>query len=227
MPRTLALTLLPVFCLAPSFALAQPGALATFDPSLAATVAEAPEAEQDDEYAEDETYDEEMEYCGGGESVLDEARYEMESGDEAGAHRRLVAALREGRVEEWERGYALALLGELQLRRGEPGRALVNFTRAQRIEPSATSSWRASIATALYLRGRRTDARETAREAREDACADVYAVASCYAANLVLSRTERDAETRAAAAEALATLRAAHPGSEDAFADVERRVRGS
>mgnify|MGYP001450441786 CR=1 FL=1 len=228
MPRTLALTLLALASV-PTSALAQPGgaALATFDPSLAAAAAEAPAADAEpggdaqDDYADDETYDEETEYCGGEGSVLDEAGYALESGDPVEAYTLLVGALRAGAVEEWERGYAFALLAELQLRRGEPGRALGNFARAERVEPGSTSSRRAHLATALYLRGRRAAAREAAREAREDVCSDRYA------ANVVLSRAERDAAARAAAAEALATLRATYPDSAAAFALVDAWVAGS
>ncbi len=207
--------------------------LATLDPAVVPAEAFAADDEDaleaEEEYVDDEEYvEEEMEYCGDGEmSVVDEVYDEMEYGDAERAYERLVAALRAGEVEEWERARGVALLAELQLRRGEPGRAVVNFLRAEQIEPGSTTASRVQLATALYLRGEAADALEEARTAHDEQCSDPYAVASCYTANVLLSRAEPDAEARVAAASAAATLREGHPDLATVFDATDARITGS
>ncbi len=210
--------------------------LAALDPGVAAAPAtdgyaadeSVDEEEYEDEYA-DEEYDEDVEYCGGDEgmSVVDEAWDEMEYGDAERAYEILVAALRHGEVGAWERGRALSVLAELQLRRGEPGRAIVNFRRAEAIEAGVTDQSRVALATALFLRGEAGEAREEARVAHDVLCSDTYAVAGCYAANVILARTERSAEARLAASDAARTLRQANPDLASAFDAADARVAGS
>lgn len=186
------------------------------------------EDEYDEDYADEDYADEEMEYCGGGEmSLVDEIWDEMEYGDPASAHDTLVDALQTGDVDPWERGRALSLLAELQLRRGEPGRAIVNFQRAEHISPGVTDMSRVARATALYQWGERRQARVAARTAHEELCSDQYAVAGCYAANLILAETERAPGERLAAADAAATLRRANPDLANALDEVDVQVAGS
>lgn len=186
-------------------------------------------AEDEGDYEDEEYLDEEVEFCGGDEelSVVDQAWDEMEYGDPETAYESLVSALRHGEVGSWERGRALAILAELQLRRGEPGRAIVNFRRAEAVEPGSIDQSRVQLATALYLRGESFEAREEAQAAHDELCSDTYAVAGCYAANLILSRTERDAQARVVASDAAQTLRQANPDLSDAFDAADARVAGS
>lgn len=183
---------------------------------------------EDEEVYEDEEYEEDIEFCGGGDmSIVDEAWDEMEYGDPQQAYETLVGALRHGEVGEWERGRALTILAELQLRRGEPGRAIVNFRRAEALEPGVTDESRVQIATALYLRGESVEAREEAQAAHDELCSDTYAVAGCYAANLILAHTGRDPQARVAASDAAQSLRQANPDLADAFDAADARVAGS
>ncbi|MCB9594726.1 MAG: hypothetical protein H6719_18545 [Sandaracinaceae bacterium] len=212
------------------------GRLATLDPELTAgdeTFAEDA-GDEDQDYEDEEAYDDEdygdedVEYCGGGDmSVVDEVWDEMEYGDAGRAYENLVAALRGGEVEDWERGRALSILAELQLRRGEPGRALVNFERAERIDPGITEASRVAIATALYLRGERVQAQREAQVAHDELCSDEYAVAGCYTANLILARIAPAADARVAASDAAASLRGDYPDLESAFDAADAQVRGS
>lgn len=233
MPETIARFIAIVVTLAaPATALAQRGPLAAIDPG-AVPAAEAP-ADEEDALAEDGYYDEDeylgedIEFCGGGPmSIVDEAWDENEYGDPGVAYELLVDALRGGQVEEWERGRALALLAEIQLGRGEPGRAIVNFRRAERFEPGVTEPSRTALAAALLRRGERREARDEARAAHEALCDDQYAVAGCYTANLILARTAPRADERTAAAQAARTLRDANPDLSDAFDRADARVAGS
>jgi len=216
---------------APASALAQQGPLAAIRPDAVAAAEDgfASDEVAEDEYLDEEEYlDEDIEFCGGGPmSVVDEVWDEMEYGDASVAYDLLVDALRHGDVEDWERGRALAILAELQLRRGEPGRAIVNFERAERLEPGVTEPSRTAIATALLLRGERRLARDEAQTAHEELCDDQYAVAGCYAANLILARTAPRAEERVAAQQAARTLREANPDLADAFDRADAQVAGS
>lgn len=228
MSRTLTIALL--LSIAAPLAHAQDGELvAALDPSALVATDASETYVEDEEYIEDEEYaEDDLEYCGGGPmSAVDIAWDQMEYGDENVAHRGLVDALRSGGVEAWERARGITLLAELQLRRGEPGRAIVNFRRAERLEPGVTDSSRVALATALYLRGQRRAAREEAQTAHDEQCADRYATAACYGANLVLSRTAGDEDTRRAALEAASTLRDANPDLADAFDAIDAQVAGS
>lgn len=187
------------------------------------------EADVDEEaYDDEESYDEDVEYCGGGEmSVVDLAFDEMEYGDVNTAHRDLVAGLQNGTVQAWERARGVALLAELQLRRGQPGRAIVNFRRAERMEAGVTEASRVALATALYLRGETRAAHEEASAAHDQQCSDQWALAACYGANIVLARTAEDDGARRAATDAATSLRDAHPDLAEAFDALDARVTGS
>jgi len=237
MPKTIARFLALLLSLAaPASALAQQGPLAAIDPDAVSAVEAAAdpdefapdEVSEEEHYDEEEYLDEDIEFCGGGEvSLLDEVWDENEYGDAGVAYDLLVDALRTGEIEDWERGRALALLAEMQLERGEPGRAIVNFQRAERVEPGVTDPSRTALATALLLRGERRQALDEAQAAHEELCDDQYAVAGCYTANLILARTARRADERTAALQAARTLRDANPDLADAFDRADAQVAGS
>lgn len=180
--------------------------------------AQEAEATAEAELAEEEIYDEEIEYCGGGDISLVEELYEqMEWGSPADAYTTLVAALRNGEIERYERAGAIALLGELQLRLGQPGRAIVNFRRAEAFQAGVTEPYRMALATALYLRGERRKAAEEAHAIHDRTCATRYRETGCYGANQILARTAHTASERASAASDVVTIRAAHPDLAESF----------
>ncbi len=193
------------------------------------TAAEAGEAAESEEYAEEEYDEEEYEgesFCGGGEeSVVDMAYYEMQDGNLARARSMLVTALREGGVDDWQRGYALATLAEVQLRLRQYGQAVVNYRKALRIDADGVgAAARVGLATALYLRGIRAAAHEEAVLARDEVCADRYSMAACYGAQWIIARTSRDATERTEATETLGRIRADHPDLAESLDEVEDRL---
>ncbi len=239
MTRT-ALLIAAALMMVPSLAAAQPGELA--DPPAAEVVPEvaaeleqvqapdpssAPAAEDDEDYAEEgeEDYGE-VEFCGGGEeSVVDLAYYEMQEGRLARAREMLVTALREGAVDEWQRGHALATLAEVQLRMRQYHMAVLNYQKALRADPdNLPATVRAGLATALHLRGARARAHELAAEVRDEVCDDRWSMVECFAANAVIVETSRDAAEIEAATRSLSELRAAHPDRATSFDEVEARL---
>lgn len=200
-------------------------------PAAAADAGDAAEGEADEgeAYAEEEYDEEEYEgegFCGGGEeSVVDMAYYEMQDGNLARARSMLVTALREGGVDEWQRGYALATLAEVQLRLRQYGQAVVNYRKALRIDADGVgAAARVGLATALYLRGMRAAAHEEARVAQSEVCADRYSMAACYGAQWIIAHTSRDASEREQATETLGRIRADHPDIAASLDEVEHRL---
>ena len=173
----------------------------------------------EDEYLEDEYLDEEVEFCGGGEeSVVDEAYYAMEAGDAEGARDMLVDVLRRGDVEEWERPSALVTLAEAQLRLGETRSAVVNYRKALVLYPDQTgAAARVGLASALFVRGSRNAAYETARAVAEEVCADRWAQVACYGAQQIVARTSRDDDERSRAASDAHAMRDAHANLAPSF----------
>ncbi|MGF1467893.1 MAG: tetratricopeptide repeat protein [Sandaracinaceae bacterium] len=192
-----------------------------------------PEGEPDiDEQELWELEQEELFFCGGdgGEpSEVDEAYYLLEEGDVRGAFRRIGDALREGRVTDWRRGEALALLAETQLRLGRYGAAVVNYRRALATDPDgvdvgANVGVQVGLATALYLRGLPEQALQIALAAEEAACAGRWAQMACYGVEAVLAHLHRDGSARTASTDVLRTLREANPQLGEDFDRVDRRV---
>lgn len=208
--------------LTPALAAAQPGELDAL-PAIAPEAvprggAPAGELEIPDEVP--------VEFCGAGESsVVDLAYYEMQDGRLRRARRMLVTALREGAVEAWQRGQALATLAEVQLRLRQYRRAVVNYRKALRVDPDELPvTVRVGLATALHLRGARAAAHEQAAAAREEVCANRWSMVECFAANALLVRTSRDAAEVERATETLSALRAAHGDLAASFDEVEARL---
>ncbi len=198
---------------------------------LAPTPTTEPAAEpapEEDGYVEDgEVYEGQVEFCGGGgeESQVDLAYYEMEEGRLRRARRMLVTALREGAVEQWQRGYALATRAEVQLRLRTYGQAIVNYRKALSIDPDGvTETARVGMATALYMRGSNEAAHREARTAREELCSDQYSIVGCFGATAIVARTSEDATERQEALDALTQLRAARADLAATFDEVEQRL---
>ena len=218
----------------PSLAAAQPGGIgAQLDGEVAPEVVlGAEDVGADEEYAEDGEGEEEygeVEFCGGGgeESVVDLAYYEMQEGRLARAREMLVTALREGAVDEWQRGHALATLAEVQLRMRQYRMAILNYRKALRADPdNLPATVRVGLATALHLRGARASAHEVALEARDEVCDDRWSMVECFAANAVIVETSRDAAEIEAATRSLSELRAAHPDRATSFDEIEARLEG-
>jgi tetratricopeptide (TPR) repeat protein len=186
---------------------------------------------EDEGYAEDAEAEEEdygdVEFCGGGgeESVVDLAYYEMQDGRLARAREMLVTALREGAVDEWQRGHALATLAEVQLRMRHYAQAVLNYQKALRVDPdNLPATVRVGLASALYFRGARARAHELALEVRDEVCGDRWSMVECFAANSVLVRTSRDAGEIEAARSTLSELRTANPDLATSFDEVEARL---
>jgi len=139
----------------------------------------------------------------------------------------LVTALREGAVDEWQRGHALATLAEVQLRMRQYRMAILNYRKALRADPdNLPATVRVGLATALHLRGARASAHEVALEARDEVCDDRWSMVECFAANAVIAATSRDAAEIEAATRSLSELRAAHPDRATSFDEIEARLEG-
>lgn len=183
-------------------------------------------APTDEGYAEDgEEYP--VEFCGGGgeASEVDLAYYEMEEGRLARARRMLVTALREGAVDEWQRGHALATLAEVQLRLRAYAQAVVNYRKALRVDPDGvTETARVGLATALYLRGSQRAAHDEALAAEEAVCGDQWSIVACFGATSIVSRTSTDDAERQQATDALTQIRESHPDQASSFDEVEHRL---
>lgn len=217
----------------PSLAAAQPGGIgAQLDADVAPEgVLGAADVGADEEYAEDGEGEAEygaVEFCGGGEeSVVDLAYYEMQEGHLSRAREMLVTALREGAVDEWQRGHALATLAEVQLRMRQYRMAILNYRKALRADPdNLPATVRVGLATALHLRGARASAHEVAAEVRDEVCDDRWSMVECFAANAVIAATSRDAVEIEAATRSLSELRAAHPDRATSFDEIEARLEG-
>jgi cytochrome c-type biogenesis protein CcmH/NrfG len=185
-----------------------------------------PVAPEDDVFVEGDDPPAFESFCGGGEpSVVDEAYAEMDSGNLARARQLLVRALQSGRVDGWQRGYALAMLAEVQLRLRQYGQAVVNYRKALRIDPDGVGgTTRVGLATALLLHGARRAAHREARAARDAVCADPYAQVACYAALSVITRTTDDEAERTEAGALLQQLRASHAAHAASFDEIEQRL---
>ncbi|HJL14414.1 MAG TPA: hypothetical protein RMH99_02090 [Sandaracinaceae bacterium LLY-WYZ-13_1] len=201
--------------------------LAAATPAAAelAPTAEEPAPVEEAPVEEDEVlYDEEVEFCGGGEeSVVDLASYELEDAP-AVARRMLVRALRRGAVDEWQRPWALSTLAEAQLRLGRPRRAILNYREALRLAPSDLGSHaRVGLATAYYLAGARDRAHAEAAGVVDEVCASRWSQVPCYGARRIVALTARG-EASHQAAEAAARVRASHPRWADGFDVIDARL---
>jgi cytochrome c-type biogenesis protein CcmH/NrfG len=181
-----------------------------------------------EEYAEEEYAEEqyEEEFCGGDEwTVVDEAYQLLGSSSYEEARQVLVTALREGGVDTWRRGQALAMLAEAQLHLGEYSAAVLNYRKALRIDAhGATSSSSVGLATALYLRGARGAAHQQAISVVDAVCGDPYGMVGCYAAQAVIAATTRDPAERDTARATMAQLRAAHSDHAESFDRLDQRI---
>lgn len=199
------------------------------EPEVAPSEEASDEPQADEDYVEEE-YDEEVfegeSFCGGGEeSVVDLAYYEMQDGRLARARSMLVTALREGAVDEYQRGYALSTLAEIQLRMRQYGQAVVNYRKALRVDPDGVgAATRVGLATALYLRGAARSAYAEASGVRDDVCGDPYAMVACYGAQWIVAHTSRDAAERQEATDILGQIRADHPDLSEELDQVEGRL---
>ncbi|MEC7520777.1 MAG: hypothetical protein VYE22_12970 [Myxococcota bacterium] len=168
---------------------------------------------------EDDYFEEDVEFCGGGEETLvDEAYYAMEGGDAEGARDLLIDALRRGDVADWERPSAIVTLAEAQLRLGETRSAVVNYRKALRRWPDQVGPGaRVGLASALFLRGSRGAAFTAASAAADQVCSDRWSQVACYGAQQIIARTSRDDDQRAAAATRAAGLRGEYADLTESF----------
>ena len=139
----------------------------------------------------------------------------------------LVDALRNGEVDDWQRGHALAFLAEAQLRLGQPRSAVINYRKALRVDPDGLGdATRVGLATALYLTGARGAAQAEAEHAAANVCGDRWSQVPCYAAQRILALTERG-DARATAELEARRLRDTHTQYAESFDDVDARLHRS
>lgn len=137
----------------------------------------------------------EGDFCGGGESPVDEAWGVMRDGDPRKAERMVRRGLRDGSIERWAQAGAYALLGEIALDGGRTRAAISAYRRALRIDAEeAGLGSRVGLAIALLRAGNRpaaaAEAEHAAAECRDDAYADRVA---CYGAYHVIGLASDDA----------------------------------
>jgi len=166
------------------------------------------------------------EFCGGDESKLDEAYMLFEDEDFEGAKEVLVGALQNGEVYAWERGTALAMLAEAQLRLGEYRPAIINYRKAIEVDSDGELlESHNGLATALYLAGRTDEALEVATAFAFDMCGDPQgAPVACYGANVMIGLLTPDDTLMFESVQNAELIRGANPRLEESFADVRARL---
>ena len=169
--------------------------IAIASPALAYTEnAAVPTTVAADAPYEEEHYEEEVEFCGGGEeSAFMLAWYEYEAQNYEVVRAMLVDGIKHGTIDAWDRTSALVLLGEVQVRMGDHRPAVHNFGRALEVDPSLEQSGaRLGYAIALHGIGRGDEALELAR-AHVAACQGDASTVDCYGAFVLLSELTSDA----------------------------------
>ncbi len=150
------------------------------------------------------------EFCGSEETVVDDAYYIAEAGDLETAREVLVDALKHGRVHDWDRGRALSVLADVQLRMGDHRPAVSNFRRALEVDPAyADSPVRVGLAVALSHMGQADEALAEARAFAGASCRSEWYEAECFAAHELVSRLTDDPTEMFEAMRAADALRSA------------------
>ncbi len=167
--------------------------------------------------ADDDVGDEDVgEYCGGGPpSVVDDAWEKMDDGDLPAAKSAIVSALQDGDVDPSERGRALALLAEAQMRLHQYPAAIRNYQRALSVdEESAGAEARVGLATALHFAGRNGEAVAQAQQYVVRSCQTDGRMddpVSCYDADYLISLAASDATQMFEAMNAAAAIELSSP----------------
>ncbi len=168
-------------------------------PDAVADDASAEQGTDDADSEEEEGADSEDEYsgdfCGGEESVLDQAWSTMYDGDPREAERMVRLGLRNGTIEAWATARAHALLGEIALGDGRTRLATVEYRRALRLDAEeAGLGSRVGLAIALLRSGDAAAAVAQAQQAAAVCSANTYEdVVTCYGAYHLIGLATTDA----------------------------------
>ena len=188
------------------------------DPSVGAEA--EPAEEPSEEYMEGD-------FCGGGETPVDEAWSVMRDGQLRKADRMVRRGLRDGTIERWAQAGAYSLLGEIALRRGRARAAIGSYRHALRIdEEEAGLGARVGLAVALYrigdVSGAVTEAERVADTCRNERYADEVA---CYGAYHVIGLASEDADQMLEAMHAALVIEAdTSEGNASELAELRERV---